>query len=66
MRRYVTSTQVEQERAVELVNIRQYITDNEGHIAAVIVDIEELRRVEELIKDLSDLAVIKERRNEQS
>ncbi|MBF0592316.1 MAG: hypothetical protein HQL02_09535, partial [Nitrospirae bacterium] len=45
------STQVEQERAVEVVNISQYITDHEGHIAAVIVDIEELRRVEELIED---------------
>ncbi|MBF0336404.1 MAG: hypothetical protein HQL05_01095 [Nitrospirae bacterium] len=58
------SAQLEQERASESVNIREYITDSEGRIVAAILDIEELRRVEELIEDLSDLLVIEERKNE--
>ncbi|KJU82727.1 hypothetical protein MBAV_005082 [Candidatus Magnetobacterium bavaricum] len=58
------SARLEQKQASENVTIREYITDSEGRIVAAIVDIEELRRVEELIEDLSDLIVIEERKNE--
>ena len=35
-----------------LINIKQYITDNEGHKVAAIIDIEELIRLKELLKTI--------------
>ncbi|MBF0472973.1 MAG: hypothetical protein HQK93_04480 [Nitrospirae bacterium] len=44
----------------DLINIQQFITDKDGHKIAAIIDIEELKRIDELIEDLSDLKVIEE------
>lgn len=35
-----------------LINIKQYITDDEGHKVAAIIDIEELIRLKELLKTI--------------
>lgn len=35
-----------------LIKVKQYITDNEGHKVAAIIDIEELNRLEELLKTI--------------
>ncbi|KJU85356.1 hypothetical protein MBAV_002450, partial [Candidatus Magnetobacterium bavaricum] len=43
--------------------ITQYVTDGQGLRVAAIVDIAELRRVEELIEDLHDLRIIAERKD---
>lgn len=47
-----------------LIKIKQYIIDNKGQKIAAILDIEELKRLEELIEDLADLRTIEERKNE--
>ncbi|MBF0336594.1 MAG: hypothetical protein HQL05_02060 [Nitrospirae bacterium] len=49
------STSLEQEDEISLIRISQYVTDSEGRRIAAIVDMEELRRVEELIEDTDDL-----------
>jgi hypothetical protein len=43
------------------VKVKQYITNAEGHKVAAILDIKELARVNDLIEDLLDLKVIKDR-----
>lgn len=47
-----------------LIKIKQYIIDSKGQKIAAILDIEELKRLEELIEDLADLRTIEERKNE--
>ncbi len=47
-----------------LIKINQYITDDKGHKVAAIIGIEELKRLEELIEDLSDIKSIEDRKNE--
>ncbi|MBF0606318.1 MAG: hypothetical protein SFH39_04785 [Candidatus Magnetobacterium sp. LHC-1] len=54
---------IEQEKDIVLIRVTQYVTDGQGIRVAAIVDIEELRRVEELIEDLHDLRIIAERKN---
>jgi SepF-like predicted cell division protein (DUF552 family) len=50
----------------DVVDIKQYITDENGHKVAVILDIKELSRVKELLEDLSDLKAIEDRIAESS
>ena len=47
-----------------LIKINQYITDGKGHKVAAIIEIEEFKRLEELIEDLSDIKSIEDRKNE--
>ena len=47
-----------------LIKINQYITDDKGHKVAAIIEIEELKRLEELIEDLSDTKSIEDKKNE--
>ncbi len=46
------------------IKIKQYITDDKGHKIAVIIDIKEFKRLEDLIEDLSDIKSIEDRKNE--
>jgi hypothetical protein len=46
------------------VRIKQFVTDEEGHKVAAILDIKELTRIEGLLEDLADLRAIEERRDE--
>ena len=48
----------------DLINISQFVTDKDGHKISAIIDIGELKRVEELLEDLSDLKAIEEREDE--
>ncbi|MBF0338792.1 MAG: hypothetical protein HQL05_13300 [Nitrospirae bacterium] len=54
---------IEQEHDIGLIRVTQYVTDGQGLRIAAIVDIEELRRVEELIEDLHALRIIAERKD---
>ncbi len=45
-----------------LIKINQYITDDKGHKVAAIIEIEELKRLEELIEDLSDIKSIEDKK----
>ncbi|HHT9138291.1 MAG TPA: hypothetical protein ACFYEK_13745 [Candidatus Wunengus sp. YC60] len=36
----------------KLINIKQYITDGEGHKIAVIIDIKELQKIKKLLKNI--------------
>lgn len=45
----------------DIVSIKQYITNKNGHKVAAILDIKELTRVKELLEDLSDLKAIEDR-----
>lgn len=45
----------------EMVNIKQYVTDAKGHKKAVILDMKELERVQEMLEDLADVKAIEER-----
>ena len=38
--------------ANKLINIKQYITDGEGHKIAAIIDIEELQKIKKLLKNI--------------
>lgn len=38
--------------ANKLINIKQYITDGEGHKIAVIIDIKELQKIKKLLKNI--------------
>ena len=46
---------------IDIVHVKQYVTDKKGHKVAAILDIKELARVEELLEDLYDLKAIKNR-----
>ena len=43
------------------IKVKQYITDSKGQRVAAILDIKELSKIEDLLEDLSDLKVIKDR-----
>lgn len=51
-------------REDNLIQVKQYITDKEGHKVAAIIEIDELERLKEMLKDLPDLNVIEDRKNE--
>ena len=48
----------------DLVNVKNYITDNKGHKIAAVIDIKELNRGEDLLEDISDLKAIEDRKGE--
>jgi hypothetical protein len=48
----------------DLIKVKHYLTDLEGHAVAAVIDLEELHRLEELIEDLSDLKAIEDRKDE--
>ncbi len=48
----------------DLIKINQYITDDKGHKVAAVIEIEELKRLEEVIEYLSDMKSIEDRKNE--
>lgn len=42
----------------DLIKVKQFVTDSEGHKVAAIIEIDELERLEELIEDMSDIKAI--------
>jgi len=48
----------------DIVSVKQYVTDKRGHKVAAILDMGELRRIETLIENLSDLKAIEDRVSE--
>jgi hypothetical protein len=45
----------------DVVSVKQYVTDKQGHKIAAILDIDELKRIETLIENLVDLKAIEDR-----
>lgn len=45
----------------DVLDIKQYITDEKGNKVAAILDIKELSRIERMLEDLSDLMAIQDR-----
>jgi len=58
IKRWFMSTILKQK---DIIRVRQYVTDKRGHKIAAILDIEEIRRLEELREDLANLKVIEDR-----
>jgi hypothetical protein len=50
----------------DVLDIKQYITDEKGRKVAAILDIRELSRIERMLEDLSDLRAIQDRTVEPS
>ncbi len=48
----------------DLIKVKQFVTNSEGLRVAAIIELEELKRLEELIEDMSDLKAIEDRKNE--
>jgi len=48
----------------DLIKVKQFVTNNEGQKVAAIIEMEELKRLEELIEDMSDIKAIEDRKNE--
>ncbi|MBF0536977.1 MAG: hypothetical protein HQL03_01855 [Nitrospirae bacterium] len=46
------------------MKIKGYITDSQGHKISAIVDVDELRRIEELIEDHYCMRILAERKDE--
>ncbi|NUO10464.1 MAG: hypothetical protein HUU08_17715 [Candidatus Brocadia sp.] len=46
------------------IKINQYITDNKGHKIAAIIEIEELKRLKEIIEDFCDIMAFKGKKKE--
>lgn len=55
------STTLKQES--DTIKINQFITDKKGHKVAVIIEIEELKRLKEIIENLSDIQAFKGKKN---
>lgn len=49
------------QKQVDIVKVKQYVTDAMGHKKAAILDMKELERVQELLEDLADLKAIEDR-----
>ncbi|NOZ69358.1 MAG: hypothetical protein GXP46_08985 [Deferribacteres bacterium] len=45
----------------DIIRIKQYVTDKRGHKIAAILDIDEIKRLEELLEDVADLKVVEDR-----
>ncbi len=58
LKRGIVSTALKQK---DVIKIKQYVTDKSGHKIAAILDIEEIKRLEELLEDVADLKVIEDR-----
>jgi len=48
----------------DTIKINQFITDKKGHKVAAIIEIGELKRLKEIIEDLSDITAFKGKKNE--
>lgn len=48
----------------DLIKVKQFVTNSEGRKVAAIIELEELKRLEELIEDMSDTKAIEDRKNE--
>lgn len=46
------------------IKINQFITDKKGHKVAAIIEIGELKRLKEIIEDLSDINILRGKKNE--
>jgi len=57
-RKVIMSTILKQK---DIIKIKQYVTDKRGRKIAAILDIEEIKRLEELLEDVADLRVIEDR-----
>ncbi|NOZ69422.1 MAG: hypothetical protein GXP46_09320 [Deferribacteres bacterium] len=44
-----------------IIKVKQYVIDKRGHRIAAILDMEEIKRLEELLEDIADLKVIEDR-----
>ena len=49
------------QKQVDIVKVKQYVTDVKGHKKTAILDMKELERVQELLEDLADLKAIEDR-----
>lgn len=49
------------EKHIDIVKVKQYVTDAKGHKTAAILDMKELERIREMLEDLADLKAIEER-----
>ncbi len=50
----------------DVIEVKQFVTDEKGHKVAAILDIKELDRIKDLLEDLSDLKAIEDRISEPS
>lgn len=49
------------------INIREYITDEDGNKKSVIIDIDEFRRINSILSEIdSDAKIFRSRQNEES
>ena len=48
----------------DTIKINQFITDKKGHKVAAIIEIGELKRLKEIIEDLSDMNILKGKKSE--
>lgn len=48
---------------IDTIKINQFITDKNGHKVAAIIEIGELKRLKEIIEDLSDIKAFKGKKN---
>ena len=56
------STALKQKK--DLIKVKQFVTDSEGQKLAAIIEINELKRLEELIEDMSDIKAIESKTKE--
>ena len=54
------STALKQKK--DLVKVKQFVTNSKGQKVAAIIEIDELKRLEELIEDISDIKAIEDRK----
>lgn len=50
----------------DLIKVKQFVTNSNGRKVAAIIEMEELKRLEELIEDMVDIKAIEDRKNEPS
>ncbi|OOP56267.1 MAG: hypothetical protein AYP45_10175 [Candidatus Brocadia carolinensis] len=50
----------------DLIKVKQFVTNSNGRKVAAIIEMEELKRLEELIEDMADIKAIEDRKNEPS
>ncbi|BBO18690.1 conserved hypothetical protein [Candidatus Brocadia pituitae] len=48
----------------DLIKVKQFVTNSEGQKVAAIIEMEELKRLEELIEDMADIKTIEDRKSE--
>lgn len=50
----------------DLIKVKQFVINSNGRKVAAIIEMEELKRLEELIEDMADIKAIEDRKNEPS